>query len=94
MAHEKLSSVKPEITFVATANSVIDPSIIQKTREQMTNCKIFSFFHSQSVTNDLPTELVNNTTDGDKPISKTDTNQIEGRTEMEELLRWSRHTPG
>lgn len=93
MAYEKLLELKPEITFVATANSVIEPAIIQKTREQRSNCKIFSFFHSQSVQNDLPTEVVNNGPGEREPMSKSETSQIEGKAEMEELLRWSRHTP-
>ena len=93
MAYEKLSRLKPEITFVATANTVIEPAIIQKTREQTTSCKILSFYHSQSVQNDLPTELVSLDPNVDEPTSMKETQNIEGVAEMEELLRWSRHTP-
>ena len=93
MAYEKLGELKPEITFVATANSVIEPAIIEKTREQMSNCKIFSFYHSQSVQMDSPTDTVNIHPLGHQPISKTKSNQSEGREVMEELLKWSRHTP-
>ena len=93
MAYEKLSRLKPEITFVATANTVIEPAIIQKTREQTTSCKILSFYHSQSVQNDLPTELVSLDPNVDEPTSMKETKDIEGVAEMEELLRWSRHTP-
>ena len=66
---------------------MIEPAIIQK---RVSKRLIVKFSHSitlSSVQNDLPTELVNLNPNGDELIPSKETNQIEGATEMEELLR-------
>jgi len=82
------------MTFVATANSVIEPKIIQKVRLEAPNCKIFSFSHAPSVENDRPTEV--KTSPSLNSISLNDSeNREEGSEEaLKELIKWSRHTSG
>ena len=94
MTYERLSAIQPEMTFVATANSVIEPKIIQKVRHEAPNCKIFSFSHAPSVENDRPTEV--KTSIGVNSISSNDSeNQEESPEEaLKELIKWSRHTSG
>ena len=94
MAYEKLSVIKPEMTFVATANSVIEPKIIQKVRLEAPNCEIFSFSHTPSVENDRPTEV--KTSSSLNSISLNDSeNREEGPEKaLKELIKWSRHTSG
>ena len=94
MAYEKLTSIKPEMTFVATANSIIEPKIIQKVRHEAPNCKIYSFSHSPSVENDRPTE-VQTSQDTTSISGKNSENEKDDAEEaLKELIKWSRHTSG
>ena len=94
MAYENLEALSPDITFVATANSVIEPKIIQKIRHEAPNCEVFSFSHTPSVDNDRPTEVAS--AHGKAAISSTNYSNGErsGKESLDELIRWSRHTSG
>ena len=51
MGYEKLSAINPEMTFVATANSIIEQKIIQNVRLKRQIVKFF-FHHTPSIEND------------------------------------------
>ena len=94
LAYEELVDLNIDYVFVATANSVIEPQIITQIQSQIKKSKIFSFSHEQSSDFDRPVinkkerAFNHSSVNNDKNPDEDD-----GIGALENLIKWSRHTP-